>query len=104
LSLLGAAQSSAGQAAGKSSDYFRILAIIAASGVILTAAYLLWMLKRLCFGPLKFQEYATLPDLDFRESILLFPLAILTICLGVFPGVLLEVSQPAVEALVKHVW
>ncbi len=60
------------------------LAIVAASGVILTAGYILWLIRRVYLGHEK-DEYADYPDADARETFILVPLAILCILMGIFP-------------------
>jgi NADH-quinone oxidoreductase subunit M len=62
----------------------RVLAIIAASGVILTAGYILWAIQRVYLGPPK-PEYAGLTDMSAREVLVMAPMAALAVALGVFP-------------------
>ncbi|MCG3127136.1 MAG: NADH-quinone oxidoreductase subunit M [Phycisphaerae bacterium] len=64
--------------------YAKPFAIIAASGVILTAAYILWMIQRVYLGKER-SEYANFPDANRREVLILAPLAILAVALGIFP-------------------
>jgi NADH-quinone oxidoreductase subunit M len=59
-------------------------AVIAAFGVILTAAYILWMIQRVYLGKLR-EDYARFPDLTARETAILVPMAALAIFMGIFP-------------------
>ncbi|HEY7118488.1 MAG TPA: NADH-quinone oxidoreductase subunit M, partial [Tepidisphaeraceae bacterium] len=62
------------------------LAILACSGVILSAAYMLWTLQRVFFGPPR-AEFQNFPEVDPREQVVLWPLAVMAILLGVLPTV-----------------
>ena len=73
--------------------FFTVLTIIAATGVIFAAAYLLWALQRILFNPLDKPENTHLPDLNRRELALLVPLIAAIIWLGVYPAPVLR--QPA---------
>ena len=70
--------------AGKRFPWAYPFAILAAAGVILTAGYILWLIRRVYLGKEK-TEYAEYPDADPRETFILVPLAVLCIALGVFP-------------------
>ena len=61
------------------------LAVIACFGVVITAAYMLWTIQRVYFGPVK-PEYAGFSDVSSREITVLTPLMIMAILLGVLPG------------------
>ncbi|MCF7957381.1 MAG: NADH-quinone oxidoreductase subunit M [Phycisphaerae bacterium] len=82
-------------------------AIIAASGVILSAIYMLYMCQRLLFGPLNeppvhddLPEADKLPvDLNCRESMILMPLAILVVVLGVYPKIFFASTSPAIQKI-----
>lgn len=60
------------------------MAILAASGVILTAGYILWLIRRVYLGREK-EEYAAYPDASSRETFILVPMAVLCIAMGVLP-------------------
>ncbi len=77
------------------------LTIIATTGVILAAVYLLWMLSRMFFGPLTDEANRTMPDLNGRELVILVPMALLMILLGLMPQPFLKVSEPAAERLLE---
>jgi NADH-quinone oxidoreductase subunit M len=78
------------------------LAIVATSGLILGAAYYLWTLQRMFFGPfdVKGQVNASaLTDLDRREYLMLVPLSILTFSLGIYPQPLISIIDPYAQTL-----
>ncbi len=79
------------------------LAALAATTMILGAAYTLWMIKRVVFGPVANQEVGELADVDRREMVVLGILAVSVIALGVWPGPLVEVMHPTVDKLVAQV-
>ncbi|QCR23021.1 NuoM family protein [Pontibacter sp. SGAir0037] len=72
----------------------RWVAIVAVFGLLLAAAYYLWALQRMFFGKYwifpALREKATMTDLNFREYLMLVPLAILALLFGVFPHLLLD--------------
>ncbi len=72
------------------------LAVIGLSTVVLAAAYLLWLYRRVMHGPLKTPAGTSLRDLDRRELAVLVPIALLMVFLGLFPGVLLRKTDGAV--------
>jgi NADH-quinone oxidoreductase subunit M len=74
---------------------------IAASGVILAAVYLLWMVQRVLFGPLDNPKNQGLPDLSLRELLVFAPLAVVVIWIGVQPQPLLDCINPAVESTLE---
>ncbi|MBN2362306.1 MAG: NADH-quinone oxidoreductase subunit M [Deltaproteobacteria bacterium] len=81
----------------------RWLAVAAASGVILAAVYLLWMVRRVFFGPLRNPLNKGLRDLTLREGCVFAPLVILVVLMGVAPGYFLKRIEPAVAAAVSDV-
>ena len=70
--------------------------MIATIGIVLTAAYVLRFYQRTATGPTP-SALATIKDLRGREITALAPVALLTIVLGVFPGPVLDVVNPAVD-------
>jgi NADH-quinone oxidoreductase subunit M len=79
------------------------LASFAATGVLLSAVYMLWMFQRVNYGPVVKEANATLPDLSPRERFTLWPAVAMTIVMGVFPMTFLKPMEPAVARLVEHV-
>jgi NADH-quinone oxidoreductase subunit M len=75
----------------------RLFAIIGASGVILSAVYLLWMLQRVVFGEISKRENAGLDDMDLREKFALVPLVALAIFMGVAPMLFLRATEKSVN-------
>lgn len=80
-----------------------IATMLAATGVIWAAVYMLWMLQRVVFGKVTNSANATLLDLNAREIGLLLPLLILMLVMGVFPRPFLDRSKASVEAVRSRV-
>jgi NADH-quinone oxidoreductase subunit M len=72
--------------------------IVAVFTMILTAAYLLWMLKRVFYGPFN-AKWDWLPDASVREAIPLVVLAVLIVIVGIYPAILIDVITPTLQAL-----
>lgn len=68
----------------RAGGYNLLFGILAATGAILTAAYILWMVQRVYLGAER-PEYAGYPDADRREMAILAPMALLAVALGVLP-------------------
>jgi len=79
------------------------LAIIAASGVVLAAVYLLWAYERVFTGVPDKDENKLLEDLSLREISLLAPLAALILIIGLYPNVLLDKIAPSTESVLDHI-
>ena len=77
-------------------------ATFATLGVILSAAYALWLYRKVVFGALTKPALASIKDLTFREGLLLFPLVFLTILFGVYPKPVLDMSAASVQQLVNN--
>jgi NADH-quinone oxidoreductase subunit M len=77
----------------------RIATLLAASGVIWAAVYMLWMLQRVLFGETTNPENARLRDLNTRELGLILPLMLLMLFMGVYPRPFLDRSRAAVESI-----
>jgi len=78
------------------------VATLATTGVILSAAYALWLYRKVIFGTLDKPKLAGIKDLDYREIITLGPLAALTIAFGVYPKPVLDMSAAAVTQLLEN--
>jgi NADH-quinone oxidoreductase subunit M len=76
-----------------------VATMLAGTGVIWAAVYMLWMLQRVVFGPIRHSENAHLSDLNGREVLLLAPLLILMLYMGVYPRPFLDRSREAVAAV-----
>ncbi len=83
-------------------DTLRILTMISTLGILLGAAYMLWTLQRIFFGPLN-EKWASLKDLDAREYAMFIPLTIIIIFLGVYPSGMLNIMNTSVNTLVQFV-
>ena len=78
-----------------------IYGIIAASGVIWSAFYLLWLYQRTFYGTITNPVNASLPDVDLRERTVLWPLAVLALVMGVFPGLWLNSIDASVAGVLE---
>jgi NADH-quinone oxidoreductase subunit M len=79
------------------------LASFAASGVILSAVYMLWMFQRVNYGPVRNEKNRGLPDLTPREWSMVVPIAGMAIFMGVFPNVFLRPMEASVVRVVDRV-
>jgi NADH-quinone oxidoreductase subunit M len=80
----------------------RMLAVFAATGVILSATYMLWMFQRVNYGAVTNPKNERLPDLKAREWVVLVPIIAMCIVMGVFPNVFLRPMAPAVDKLLTR--
>ena len=78
-------------------------AVVAATGVILSACYMLWMFQRVVFGPVKHEENRRLGDLTLRERLVFAPLLVLIFWMGVAPQPFLDRMQPTLDRVVAQV-
>ena len=78
------------------------VAAVATSGVILSAAYALWLYRRVVFGALVKESLATIQDMSRRERAIFAPLIVMTLLLGVYPAVVTDIIGPSVTALVDQ--
>lgn len=82
-------------------QYNKIVAAGAALGIVLGAAYMLWLYRRVFLGPLDKEEIKTLPRMKPREYLMLSPLLILVIWMGLHPGSFRDIFAPEVERIVQ---
>ena len=75
-----------------------VVTVISVFTMILTASYLLWMLKRVFYGPFN-TKWSWLPDANWREAIPLISLAVFIVFVGIFPSVLIQLITPALKAI-----
>jgi NADH-quinone oxidoreductase subunit M len=73
----------------------------AASGVILSAVYMLWMFQRVNYGDVTNEKNRQLPDLSTREWALMIPTVAMAIFMGVFPSIFLKTMEPSVMKIVE---
>jgi NADH-quinone oxidoreductase subunit M len=77
-------------------------AFLAATTLILGAAYTLWMVKRVIFGEVKNDNVAKLQDINKREFLFLTILAVMVLLFGVWPAPLIDVMDASVANLIQH--
>ena len=78
------------------------IAIFAATGVILSAAYALFLYRRIIFGDLVKPALMTIKDLSMREVAILAPLVIITIVMGVYPKPIFDITSASVAHLIEQ--
>jgi NADH-quinone oxidoreductase subunit M len=78
------------------------MVLISMGGIILAAAYMLWMLQRVALGKPNTEAAKVLPDLSKRELATLIPLAVLVLCIGFYPGPLMEMMDASVAHLIQQ--
>jgi NADH-quinone oxidoreductase subunit M len=76
--------------------------VLATTGVILSAAYALWLYRKIVFGALVKPSLMTIKDMTWRECLTLFPLVALTLLFGVYPKPVLDMSAASVQQLVTN--
>src|SRR5438552_13326652 len=78
-------------------------AAFAATGVILSATYMLWMFQRVNYGPVTRDENKALPDLQTREWVVIVPIIAVAILMGVLPSLFLRPLEPSVERVLTKI-
>jgi NADH-quinone oxidoreductase subunit M len=78
------------------------VAAVAASGVIFSACYALWLYRRVVFGDLIKASLKTIEDMNTRERLIFAPLIFMTILLGVYPSLITDIISPSTEALIAN--
>ena len=78
------------------------IAVFATSGVVLSAAYALWLYRRVVMGDLIKESLRTITDMNLRERAIFTPLVVMTILLGIYPALILDVIGPSVGLLVEN--
>src|SRR5438094_10338915 len=81
---------------------FPMLTILSASGVILTASYLLWTIQHVYLGPPN-EKYKMLPEINGREMFTLVPLGAIVILIGVYPSMVLDLLRTSLDGINKVV-
>ena len=84
------------------SDISFVMVILAMGGIVLAAAYMLWMLQRVALGEPSTKAAALLTDLSYRELATVIPLAIMVLWIGLYPGPLMEMMDASVTHLVQQ--
>ena len=78
------------------------IALLATSGVVLSAAYALWLYRRVMMGDLIKEALRTIQDMSLRERAVFAPLIGMTLLLGVYPVLVLDLIGPSVQTLVNN--
>ena len=78
------------------------VAFFAATGVILSACYALWLYRKVVFGELIKESLKTIRDMGRREKLIFVPLIAAMLILGVYPALILDIIGPSVAALIDH--
>ena len=78
-------------------------AIVAATGVVLSAAYMLWMYRRVAFGPVDHPENRSLIDLSLREKLIMLVMVVPIFWIGIYPDPFLRRIEPSVIELLRQV-
>jgi NADH-quinone oxidoreductase subunit M len=78
------------------------VAVVATFGVILSASYALWLYRRVMMGQLIKESLKMIKDMNQREKAIFAPLVVMTLLLGVYPALVLDLISPSVEALVAQ--
>ncbi|MBT8411117.1 MAG: NADH-quinone oxidoreductase subunit M, partial [Octadecabacter sp.] len=79
------------------------VALVATSGVIFSAAYALWLYRRVVMGDLIKESLKSITDMTSRERAIFAPLVAMTLLLGVYPSLVTDIIGPSVTALVTQV-
>jgi hypothetical protein len=100
LLLLGMFQRAWGPSAGPWAAHYQAISVLAVSGVVLGAWYMLWLIARVFFGPLRQRKHAEpIADLSFREVMALVPLCVVIVWIGVQPKFFLDRMAPGIDRL-----
>jgi NADH-quinone oxidoreductase subunit M len=75
----------------------------AALGIILNAAYMLWLYQRMFFGEIENEKNKLLPDLSAREWAYMLPLVVMSFWIGIYPGPFLRYIEKPINAIVKQI-
>jgi NADH-quinone oxidoreductase subunit M len=81
----------------------KVVAAFSATGVILGAAYMLWLYKRVMFGEITNKEVSKMDDIGIREIAMFAPIAILVILIGIYPSVITDLMRESVTHLLAQV-
>lgn len=85
-------------------EAYPVQGALAALGIVLSAMYLLYMLANVMFGPTENPAFEEVTDAGRMEMAATVPLAFLLVLFGVFPALLVNVQQPAVQAVISAIW
>jgi NADH-quinone oxidoreductase subunit M len=83
-------------------EVYRTVTIISALGIVIGAAYVLWMLQRVFLGPLN-EKYRDLPEISLREALSVVPIGVLVILFGVYPAPLIDMVKQSLIHLIGRI-
>ena len=83
-------------------QYSSLVVIGAASGIVLSAVYMLYLYKRIIFGLIENEKLTEILDLNLREKIILIPLALVVIIIGIFPNIFIEPMRLPLELIISN--
>jgi NADH-quinone oxidoreductase subunit M len=78
------------------------LALLGSMGMVLGAAYMLYLYRRVIFGKLVRDDLKDMPDLEWREKLIFAPLIVATLWLGIQPKPVLDMMGPTIQAVVDR--
>ena len=78
------------------------VALLAATGMVLGAAYMLYLYRRIIFGKITKDDLKSILDMDWREKAVFAPLIVLVLWMGIYPASFIDVMAPSVERLVEN--
>ncbi len=81
----------------------KVWAIVAGTGVIFGAVYMLWMFQRVMFGPIRNEENKNLKDLSLREIIVMAPIVVAIFVMGVFPNIFISKMDTSIKAFLAQI-
>lgn len=80
-----------------------VVAVLAASGMVLGAAYMLWLYRRVVFGALEHADLKRITDITRREILMFAPIILLVLWLGIYPAPYLEATEASLAHLLDHI-
>jgi NADH-quinone oxidoreductase subunit M len=78
------------------------VALLAATGMVLGAAYMLWLYRRVIFGVITKEDLKAMMDVTWREKVVFAPLIVVTLWMGIYPASFLDIMAPSVSALIDN--
>lgn len=82
-------------------NLMRVAVVVSVFGILITAAYMLWMIQRIFLG-VPNEKWQHLKDIDWREQITLWPLVALILLFGIFPGLLIKLFDGTLQGMVTY--
>ena len=79
-----------------------LVAVLATTGVILSACYALWLYRRVIFGEMDKKSLMNIQDMNLREMVVIIPLAVATLYFGIYPKPIFDMTGPAVQATIDN--